>query len=128
MRRLVTALAIPVLAGPAAGASLRLSNTLRYASPFPRPDAPFTPDVDTAALYHFDEGSGNVVGDASAGGSDGERFFGGAGTPGPEWSSSSPFADEVPGLGASATATRVLAALLAACGVLHFAPSRRRRT
>ncbi|MCA9670843.1 MAG: hypothetical protein KC503_34840, partial [Myxococcales bacterium] len=49
--------------------------------------------ANTAALYHFDEGQGDVIGDSSgaAGGpSDGVRRFGG--TPaGPLWSSETPF-------------------------------------
>lgn len=72
---------------------LRLSSSLRYAGPFAPPAVPFTPDAATAALYHFDEGSGNAVGDSSgaAGGpSDGERRFGGS-PAGPEWSSETPF-------------------------------------
>lgn len=43
---------------------LRLSTTLRYTGPFEPPQR-FEPDADTAALYHFDEGSGTVVGDSS---------------------------------------------------------------
>jgi hypothetical protein len=72
---------------------VRLSTVLRYAGPFTRPSQPFASDVATAALYHFDEGTGNVVGDASgaAGGpSHGVRRFGGA-PAGPEWSTDTPF-------------------------------------
>lgn len=72
---------------------LRLSNVIRYTGAFSRPDSPFAPDASTVALYHFDEGSGDLVADSSgfAGGpSDGERRYGG--TPaGPEWSAESPF-------------------------------------
>ncbi|MCU0479114.1 MAG: PQQ-dependent sugar dehydrogenase [Chloroflexi bacterium] len=67
---------------------LRISTTLRYASTFTRPAGPFAPDASTAALYHFDEGGGDVVADSSgaAGGpSPGERRFGGS-PAGPEWS------------------------------------------
>jgi hypothetical protein len=74
---------------------LRLSTVLRYTAGFTPPDQPFTPDGDTAALYHFDEGMGNFVGDSSgaAGGpSDGERRFGGD-PAGPEWSAETPFDD-----------------------------------
>jgi len=72
---------------------LRISNVLRYASSFAPPAAPFAPDASTTALYHFDEGTGDVVGDSSgaAGGpSEGERRFGGS-PAGPEWSSETPF-------------------------------------
>ncbi len=72
---------------------LRLSNTLRYNSNFTRPSAAFSTDPTTVALYHFDEGSGDVIADtsmASGGPSDGERRYGG--TPaGPDWSGDSPF-------------------------------------
>ena len=78
---------------------VRLSNTLRYTAPFAPPDQPFDPDADTAALYHFDEGTGSVAADAVAGGSDGEIFFGGSPPAGPEWSADSPFASGVPALG-----------------------------
>jgi hypothetical protein len=66
---------------------VRLSNVLRYPAPFSRPPAPFVTDVNTVALYHLDEGSGDVITDSSgaAGGpSDGLRRFGGL-PPGPEW-------------------------------------------
>jgi len=46
---------------------LRLSRTIRYTQPFSPPRAPFTPDADTAALYHFDEGGGPVVLDSATG-------------------------------------------------------------
>jgi hypothetical protein len=45
---------------------LRLSTRLRYnTGAFLRPSSAFTPDVDTAALYHFDEPSGTDIVDAS---------------------------------------------------------------
>lgn len=72
---------------------LRVSSALRYGGAFVPPRRPFVPDAWTAALYHLDEGQGDVVGDASGapgGPSDGERRFGG--TPaGPSWSSATPF-------------------------------------
>ncbi len=84
---------------------VRLSSVLRYAADFTSPQQPFAPDAGTAALYHFDEGIGNAIGDASgtAGGpSDGVRQFGG--TPaGPEWSTETPFAPT--GVGASVGAS-----------------------
>lgn len=66
---------------------LRLSTTLRYSAPFTRPTQPFATDAQTLALYHFDEGQGDVVSDTSgaAGGpSNGERKLGGN-PAGPEW-------------------------------------------
>jgi glucose/arabinose dehydrogenase len=60
---------------------VRLSNTLRYVGNFTRPNQPFITDANTVALYHFDEGSGDAVGDASGaigGPSHGIRRFGGA--------------------------------------------------
>lgn len=94
---------------------VRLSNVLRYASPFPPPDAPFTPDASTLALYHFDEGSGTSVGDDSGGSSDGTLIFGGSPPSGPVWSTETPFVSAVPGPGGPALA--VLAAVLAWAGL-----------
>ena len=37
---------------------------------FAPPTAPFTPDAATLALYHFDEGAGQVAADASGNGHD----------------------------------------------------------
>jgi hypothetical protein len=71
---------------------VRLSTSLRYSGNFVRPSLPFTPDADTAALYHFDEGTGDVVGDSSGavgGPSDGVRRYGGS-PPGPDWTADSP--------------------------------------
>jgi len=68
---------------------LRVSDTLRYAGTFTRPQQPFVPDPFTVALYHLDEGTGDAVGDASGatgGPSDGTVNYGGS-PPGPEWSS-----------------------------------------
>ncbi len=72
---------------------VRISNTLRYSSSFAPPTAPFTPDAATAALYHFDEGNGDRIIDASSapgGPSPGRRRFGGA-PAGPLWSVDTPF-------------------------------------
>jgi hypothetical protein len=38
---------------------VRLSTIIRYRSPFFRPTGPFVPDAWTAALYHFDGGTGS---------------------------------------------------------------------
>jgi len=71
---------------------VRLSTTLRYAGAFTRPSQPFVTDTDTAALYHFDEGTGAVVTDSSrtTGENDGEIKFGMT-PPRPEWSTLTPF-------------------------------------
>lgn len=66
---------------------LRVSNVLRYDGDFVRPSTAFVPDSDTVALYHFDEGAGDVVADSSGfpgGPSHGALRFGGS-PAGPEW-------------------------------------------
>ena len=66
---------------------IRLSNSLRYLADFSPPPSRFTPDANTVALYHLDEGFGNTIGDSSgaAGGpSHGVRKYGGV-INGPEW-------------------------------------------
>jgi hypothetical protein len=73
---------------------VRLSSVLRYTASFPRPSAPFVADADTVALYHFDEGAGDVIADTSGapgGPSDGVRRLGGA-PAGPAWVTDTPFA------------------------------------
>ena len=79
---------------------VRLSTVLRYPTGgnFVPATQPFTPDVNTAALYHFDEGQGNIITDSSgaAGGpSTGVRNFGGS-PAGPEWVTDTPFGDRSP--------------------------------
>jgi hypothetical protein len=65
---------------------VRLSSVRRYTGAgFTRPALPFVPDGATAALYHLDEAAGDVVGDASGGGSHGLRRPGGD-PAGPAWS------------------------------------------
>lgn len=73
---------------------VRLSTVLRYpttGSGFTTPTIPFTPDASTAALYHFDEGSGattdNATGVASANGT----LRVGGNPSGPLWSPDTPF-------------------------------------
>lgn len=44
---------------------LRLSSVIRYDGPFEVPSSAFVPDSATAALYHFDEGAGELVRDAA---------------------------------------------------------------
>jgi hypothetical protein len=77
---------------------IRLSTVLRYASDFSPPSQPFTADVDTAALYHLDEGSGLTIADSSnapGGPSDGTIHYGGS-PAGPEWSADTPFGSSQP--------------------------------
>ncbi|MFN3874662.1 MAG: LamG domain-containing protein [Flavobacteriales bacterium] len=73
---------------------LRISTVLRDSGPsFPVPAQPFSPDAQTAALYHFDEGGGTLVNDVSGapgGPSNGFLNVGGS-PPGPQWSSDTPF-------------------------------------
>lgn len=72
---------------------IRVSNVIRYAAAFTRPADPFITDASTVALYHLDEGAGDVVGDSSGvvgGPSNGVRRFGGS-PAGPLWSTDSPF-------------------------------------
>jgi hypothetical protein len=74
---------------------VRLSNILRYQDNFTPPAGLFTVDVNTVALYHLDEGSGDTVLDISGapgGPSHGIRQYGGT-PPGPEWSTDTPFND-----------------------------------
>jgi hypothetical protein len=68
---------------------LRLSNHLRYAGPFPRPNAPFAADGNTVALYRFNEGSGTTITDV-LGSSPGELRVGGANAA-PKYVSDTPF-------------------------------------
>ncbi len=75
---------------------VRISTSVRYTGAVvTRPDAPFVTDAATTGLWHFDEGSGDQVGDgsgATGGPSHGSREFGGTPNAGPLWSSDSPFA------------------------------------
>ena len=68
---------------------LRLSTAIRYNGNFTRPAGPFTPDANTAALYHFNEGSGTTLGD-EIGTSNGQLNVGGNGN-GPQWTADAPF-------------------------------------
>jgi hypothetical protein len=73
---------------------LHISRVLRYSANFTRPSQPFTPDVNTAGLYHLDEGQGDQITDSSGapgGPSNGERRFGGS-PAGPQWVDTTPFA------------------------------------
>jgi len=79
---------------------VRLSTIIRYTGSFSRPGAPFTPDANTAALYHFDEGpagacQGTVTDSSGAAGgpSNGQCRYGGN-PAGPVYVSDQPFAGE----------------------------------
>lgn len=74
---------------------LRVSTVIRYAAPFSRPARAFAADASTAALLHFDDGSGRVARD-SAGSH--HASFGTDAAALPRWSSGSPFAS-LPGRG-----------------------------
>jgi hypothetical protein len=72
---------------------VRFSTVLRYSSSFTRPSSAFMPDAATAALWHFDEGLGDTILDASGapgGPSNGRREYGGS-PAGPEWANDTPF-------------------------------------
>jgi Concanavalin A-like lectin/glucanases superfamily len=72
---------------------LRVSPMIRYNANFTPPFEPFVRDSNTVALYHFDEGSGDVIADTSGapfGPSHGVRRFGGS-PAGPEWSTDTPW-------------------------------------
>jgi len=71
---------------------LRFSNILRYTTNFSPASSPFTSDSSTMALYHFEEGSGSVLNDASGGPSNGVINYGGSPV-GPIWVNDSPFTD-----------------------------------
>lgn len=72
---------------------MRLSTVRRYTTlPFTIPSAPFTTvDANTAALYHFDQGSGALLIDWIGNASPGVLRVGGSAPAGPEWSTESPF-------------------------------------
>jgi hypothetical protein len=72
---------------------VRISNTIRYTSNFVAPSSAFTTDANTVGLYHFNEGAGTYIGDASnASGGPSDGFIQVGGTPpGPVWSLESPF-------------------------------------
>jgi len=70
---------------------IRISTVLRYSANFTPPSAAFSADINTAALYHFDEGAGDMINDSAFGAmSPGVRRFGGN-PAGPAWSAETPF-------------------------------------
>ena len=72
---------------------LRVSNVRRYVTTFAPPAAPFTSDISTVALYHFNEAAGTVLEDTSAapGGPSNGVINVGGNPAGPIWSSDTPF-------------------------------------
>ncbi len=78
---------------------LRISTTARYSASFSPPVAPFSTDVATAALYHFDEGPAGAcqgaildVSGAAGGPSSGTCRYGGLTPAGPVYTTDQPFA------------------------------------
>lgn len=72
---------------------LRFSNTLRYFSDFSPSSTPFNTDINTVALYHFDENCGDTLyDDSQAVGGPSPGLIKTGGTPeGPLWSNDTPF-------------------------------------
>ncbi len=72
---------------------LRISNIIRYTSNFTPATNAYSPDANTMALYHFNEGTGTVINDVSgASGGPSNGFINIGGNPqGPIWSADSPF-------------------------------------
>jgi hypothetical protein len=64
---------------------LRLSTALRYGGSFVPPTKRFSPDPQTAALYHFDEGRGEVLSDTAAAEGDPSNGVLRVSTAGPVW-------------------------------------------
>jgi hypothetical protein len=69
---------------------LRISTVVRYASNFTPPQAPFTMNAQTAALYHFDEPGGIDVLDENGNSSPGVMRIGGS-SGGPQRALETPF-------------------------------------
>jgi hypothetical protein len=77
---------------------IHFSSVKRYTTNFTPSTDRISPDGDSEALYHFDEGTGSFINDTSGswgGPSNGVRSYGG--TPaGPEWSTDTPIIVEIP--------------------------------
>lgn len=56
---------------------VRVSSTVRYAGTFTAPTRRFEPDGQTVALWHFDEGKGDMLVDSSTHATNGQLFVGG---------------------------------------------------
>lgn len=79
---------------------VHLSQTIRYSANFTPPSTPFMSDLNTVALYHFNEGpAGGCTGTvqdssgASDGPSNGVCRYGGSGSGGPVYSTDTPFSN-----------------------------------
>ena len=86
---------------------VRISNIARYTGNFTPQTAPFSPDANTVALYHLDEGTGQTLADASGNGRNG--FLGiSASTEAidPTWSTDVPFSGGPPANVAPAITTQ----------------------
>lgn len=86
---------------------LRISNALRYSGAYTPSYSAFTADSSTAALFHLNEGGGDIAydtGGASGPPANGERLYGGS-PDGPVWSSEIP-TDATPTPSPTATSTR----------------------
>ena len=86
---------------------IRVSNILRTRVSFPKPTAPYINDANTLAIFHLDEGIGDVIYDTSgfAGGPSPARRAP-AGTPaGPAWSTENAFKPPAPTPTPTATST-----------------------
>ncbi|HLX13141.1 MAG TPA: LamG-like jellyroll fold domain-containing protein, partial [Bacteroidota bacterium] len=70
---------------------VRVSTVARYTSNFTPPSSPFSPDQFTVTLYHFQEGTGQTVNDASQYGNNGQLgSTSGTDSNDPSWSDSYP--------------------------------------
>ncbi len=67
----------------------RISTSVRYTADFSRPTGQFTADGSTAALYHFDSGSGTTAVDETAANPGTVKV--GGNPAGPQWSSDTPW-------------------------------------
>ena len=86
---------------------MRVSNILRTRLDFPLPTAPFGNDGNTAAIFHLNEGSGDVIYDTSGfgGGPSSAQRIGAGAPPGPAWSLENPFGPAPPTPTPTATGT-----------------------
>jgi hypothetical protein len=64
---------------------VQVSTTLRYTADFTPPVAPFQPDDQTVALWHFDEGDGTIAVDSTLGNLNPGQLRVGGPNQGPQW-------------------------------------------